>query len=191
MLELREMAAGLAALGAAYNREIAPQVAKVYHGVLGAKLTAEQWERAVRRALECESFFPPPAVLLRYGQAEGAPQARAVEVYEALLREYECGRHLGPRDVMERFGAAAMEGFLAAGGTRAFEWCEPDGQPFRRKAFVEGWLETTEQDPAKALPAGEFKALPPGNGGMAQPFVQISKAEAARVFAELAAKVSK
>lgn len=155
MIEVRQMAAGLAALGVAFNREVTPAVAEVYHGVIGARLDAAGWERAVRRALECESFFPPPAVLLRYGQADGAPQARAMEVYERLVRHYECGEMLGPRDVLERYGSAAMEAFVAAGGTRAFAWCEPSSAPFRAKAWLEAWLETTEQEPARALPAGE------------------------------------
>lgn len=177
MIDIRTMAAGLAALGAAFNREVTPQVAEVFHGVIGPNLSAEQWGKAVKRALECESFFPAPAVLLRYGQSDGAPAARAAEVYERILREYECGRHLGPRDVDEQFGAAAMEAFVAAGGTRAFEWCEPDDAPFRLKRFVDAWLETTEQEPSRALPAGEQ-------------FRPLSRIEAKALFQGLADKVS-
>lgn len=179
-----EVAAGLAVLGAAFNREITADVARVFHGVLGQRLEAEQWERAVRRALECESFFPPPAVLLRYGEADGAPQARAVEVYERVVRDYECGRHLGPREVEEQYGAAAMEAFVSAGGTRAFDWCDPDDEPFRRKAWVEAWIETTEQDPSRALPAGEAKRI-----GSGPTLVRVPKAEAAKIIGELKRRV--
>ena len=159
MIDLRMMAAGLSALGAAFNREVTPQVAEVYHGVLGAKLDASQWERAVRRALEAESFFPPPAVLLRYGIADGVPQARAVEVYEQILGHFESGDRVGPREVCEKYGTAAMEAFVSAGGVRAFAWCEPASEPFRRKAFVEAWVDVTAVEPATALPAGADRRL--------------------------------
>lgn len=149
-----DMAKGMALLSTAFNRALTDEVLAVYHAVIGPKLDAAGWERAVRRALEAESFFPPPAVLLRYGQAEGAPAARAMELYEQIVRHYECGEQLGPRDVRERYGEAAMDAFVAAGGTRAFAWCEPASEPFRAKEFREAWLEVTDQEPARALPAG-------------------------------------
>lgn len=154
MIEVREMAAGLAALGVAFNREVTPAVAELYHGVIGARLDAAWWDRAVRRALEAESFFPAPAVLLRYGSANGAPQARAAEIYERILSDYEQGRHLGPREVREKYGEAAMDAFVAAGGTRAFDEYLEGGGPFRRKAFIEAWVEEADQEPARALPSG-------------------------------------
>ena len=167
MIGSREMAAGLAALGVAFNREVTPQVAEVYHGVIGPRLGAAQWQRAVRRCLEAESFFPAPAVLLRYGLADGVPQARAVEIYDAIVSHFETADGLGPRDVAKLYGTAAMEAFCAAGGHRAFAWCEPRDEPFRRKAFVEGWVETATQDPRLALPAGEERdALPEPRGGL-------------------------
>ena len=143
MIDMTMMAAGLAALGAAFNREVTPHMAEVYHGVLGPKLDAAEWERAVRRSLEAESYFPPPAVLLRYGLSDGAPQARAGEVYERILSDYESGRHLSPRDVSEKYGTAAMEAFVSAGGTRAFDEFQEGGGPFRRKAFIEAWVDVT------------------------------------------------
>lgn len=159
MIDVRQMAAGLAALGVAFNREVTPAVAEVYHAVIGPQLDAARWERAVRRALEAEVFFPPPAVLLRYGLADGSPQARAVEAYERILAEFEAGRPMGPREVLDVVGRSAMEAFVAAGGHRAFVWCEPDDEPFRRKAFVEAWIDVTEQEPKAALPGGEDRRL--------------------------------
>jgi hypothetical protein len=163
MIELRMMAGGLAALGAAFNREIRPEVAEVYHQVLGPRLDADDWARAVKRCLENETFFPPPAVLLRYGLREGVPEARAVEDYQAILGSFEDGQPMGPREIRERFGEAAMEAFVAAGGTRAFSWCEPRDEPFRRKAFVEAWTEVEDQDPALALPAGDSGHITEGS----------------------------
>jgi len=66
---------------------------------------------------------------------------------------------MGPREVLQVVGRAAMEAFTAAGGHRAFAWCEPDDEPFRRKAFVEAWIDVVEQEPALALPDGETRGL--------------------------------
>ncbi len=154
-----DTAKGMALLSTVFNRALTAELVEVYHGVLGSKLDAQQWERGVRRSLEAESFFPPPAVLLRYALQDGAPQARAVEVYERILRHYESGEQLGPREVRIKFGEAAMEAFVSAGGTRAFSWCEPASVPFRTKAFVEAWVDVTEVEPMTALPAGRAQGL--------------------------------
>lgn len=155
----QDMAKGMALLGTAFNRVLTGELLEVYQAVIGPQLDAGQWERAVRRALEAESFFPPPAVLLRYGKADGAAETRAAEFYERILGHYECGENLGPREIRERYGIAAMEAFVSSGGTRAFSWCEPKDQPFRRKEFLKAWLEVTEQEPATALPAGDSQKL--------------------------------
>jgi len=154
VIDLDGFEKGMRALGDAFNRPITPAVLDVFGRVLSRRLDTKQWERAVTRALEAESFFPPPAVLLRYGIADGAPQARAGEVYAAILSRFEAGECVGPRDVRERFGEAAFDAFVAAGGSRAFSWCEPKDEPFRLKRFVEAWTETVEQSPERALPAG-------------------------------------
>ena len=159
MLTRGEMAKGMALLSTAFNRALTDELVAVFHAVVGPKLSAAEWERAVRRTLDCETFFPAPAVLLRYGRAEGAPTARAAEFYERIVCDFEAGRNPGPREVSEQYGTAAMEAFVAAGGVTAFSWCEPAGLPFRRKAFIEAWLETTEQEPARALPPGEKQGL--------------------------------
>lgn len=158
MIELRQMAAGLAALGAAFNREVTPQVAQVYHGVLGPKLDAQQWERAVRGALAGEQFFPPPAVLLRYGSATGAIAARAAEAFDAILSGYENGKHLSAGEVADRYGLAARDAFLAAGGRAVFDIIGGEGQDkarsFALRDFRDAWREVVEADPALALPSG-------------------------------------
>ncbi len=154
-----DTAKGMALLSTVFNRALTAELVEVYHGVLGAKLEAPQWEHSVRRALEAESFFPPPAVLLRYALQDGAPQARAVEVYERILRHYESGEQLGPREVRERYGEAAMEAFVSAGGTRAFSWCEPASIPFRTKAFIEAWVDVTAVEPMTALPGSKRPGL--------------------------------
>lgn len=151
----KELAKGMALLAVAYFREMTEPVVDVYWGVL-KDIPAPDWERAVQTALRAETYFPPPAVLRRY--ATRPASSRAAELYEQILAEYERGNQMGPREVQERFGTAAMEAFVCAGGTRAFSWCEPASQPFRLKAFLEAWAEVADLE-RPALPAGEQKRL--------------------------------
>ena len=103
-----DMAKGMALLSMAFSREITDSLVGLYHGVLGSRLSVEQWEKSVGRALEDERFFPPPAVLLRYALPCGVPQARAVEVYLHLVDGYQSGRGMDQRDIGEKFGEAQV-----------------------------------------------------------------------------------
>ena len=157
----REFSKGMSILAVTFGREQTPLLMEAYFSVL-KDLTAEEWNRAVTSTLQAESFFPPPAILLKYARPV-LPKARAAEFYVEILSQFESGRVLGPREISERFGTAAMEAFVSAGGVRAFQWCEPRDEPFRRKAFLEAWSECVglnpsllpEGDKAKLLASGE------------------------------------
>ena len=149
-----ELAGGMALLCVAFSRKPTDELVELYHSVLGERLTSAQWAIAVKSALSEEQFFPPPAVLLRYALPSGVPRARAVEAYWQIVATYRDGRGLNKRQVCERFGVAGRDAFLAAGGDHAFEWCEESGEPFRRKAFVEAWVEIKEQTPLAELGDG-------------------------------------
>jgi hypothetical protein len=161
VIDLKAFKAGMERLGAAFNRPLTDELLTVFAGVLAPRLSTEQWATAVTRALEAESFFPPPAVLLRYGADDRGLAAAAGDAYTKIVRCYEQGQELGYRQVEERFGHAAAEGFIAAGGSRRFAWCEPEDEPFRLKDFRAAYVEQAEVDPISALPPGEpVKALP-------------------------------
>jgi hypothetical protein len=164
MIDEARFATGMHALGAAFNRVVTGDVLHVYLEVLGARLDDAAWDRAYRRALEAETFFPPPSVLLRYGLCDATPPtALAGHAYAAIVAAFEDGRSLGYRDVLDSQGRAAAEAFVAAGGNRAFAWCEPASEPFRRRDFLQAYVEQVEADPILALPPGKEAAqLPPG-----------------------------
>jgi hypothetical protein len=166
-----ETAKGLALLGTAFNRALSDELVGVYHGVLARKLSAVQWERAVCRALEAETFFPPPAVLLRYGVANGSLAARASEAFEVILECYSSGEHLRHDEIAGRFGKAARDAYLAAGGRAVFDLVGGEGQErarsFALRDFTAAWRETVEADAMAALPPGnedraELEAGDPG-----------------------------
>jgi hypothetical protein len=154
MIEKQAFQTGMARLGEVFSVPMTEEKLDVFASVLSPKLSTEQWNRAVTRAIEAETFFPPPAVLLRFGLADGSLSARAGESLQRILRHFEKGERLGDRQVQELYGHAAAEAFMAAGGSGRFEWCEPSDVPFRLKAFVAAFLEVAEVDPVGALKGG-------------------------------------
>ena len=179
MIDLDAFEDGMKRLGRAFSREISKGVLDVFAGVLSPRLSTEQWGHAVTRALESETFFPPPAVLLRYGAGDRGLSAAAGDAYGQILALFEQGKGVGYRDVMDRFGKAAAEAFIAAGGFRRFSWCEPEDEPFRLKDFRAAYVEQAEVDPISALPPGErpAKELP-------------SRAEASAILGAMKARAS-
>lgn len=144
---------GMIALGTAFNRAVTEDTMRTFSGVLSARLSDEQWQYAVRRALESETRFPPPAVLLRYAaSSEAPPAALAMRAYAAIVDSFERGKPLNYHDVLELHGRAAAEAFMAAGGSRAFAWCEPASEPYRRRDFSETFVSEVEAEPTLALP---------------------------------------
>jgi hypothetical protein len=155
LIDLKAFRAGMEKLGTAFNRALTDEVMTTFGQILSPRLSTEQWVQAVTRALQSESYFPPPAVLLRYGADDRGLTAAAGSAYTLIVECYERGERLGYRDVEQRFGHAAAEGYIAAGGDRRFAWCEPEDEPFRLKDFRAAYVEQAEVDPISALPAGE------------------------------------
>lgn len=155
MIDLGRFKAGMLKLGAVFGRKIEKDVLDAFGEVLSGKLTTDQWELAVKLSIERERFFPSPSVLLKYGESRSPEKTESARVYEQIVTSYEKGNHLTPRGVSDLMGVLARDAFVAAGGVRAFEWCEPENEPFRRKAFVEAWVEAAAIAPERALPSGE------------------------------------
>lgn len=156
MIDVRAFGDGMRQLGAVFNRQITDYVLEVYGGFLSPRLSTEQWAHSVKRAIESEQFFPPVSVLLRYGAGDRGLSAAAGDAYLRIVEAFERGQELGFRDVREKFGSAAADAFLAAGGSRRFAWCEPSDEPFRLKDFRAAYVEAAEVDPIAALPAAEI-----------------------------------
>lgn len=159
MIDVKAFKAGMDKLGVAFNRALTKELLDLFGGVISPRLSTEQWLHAVKRAIESEQFFPSPAVLLRYGAGDRGLSAAAGEAYVCIVGEFEQGHRLGYRDVREKYGQAAADAFLAAGGTRRFEWCEPSDEPFRLRDFRDAFVERAEVDPISALPVGQEAKL--------------------------------
>lgn len=164
MIDPKAFATGLARLGIAFGREITEELTEVYAGALNA-LDSIEWQRAVEMALKNEERFPVIATLLRYARPILPATARAAEVYDEIVESYELGpeKKLGRRKIEERWGRPALAAFLAAGAERAFEWCEPDDEPFRLNRFEKAWAEAESiegrSEARGEITAAEAKAL--------------------------------
>ena len=162
MIEKAAFQSGMHALGAAFNREISEDILRVFDGVLSPILDDAQWQKAVRLAIEKELYFPPPAVLLKYGTTDRPVLVEGAEVFGKILNDYASGLHMSPRQVGETYGVAAGDAFAAAGGVMAFENCGSEASAqWVRKAFLSTWKEVVEADPQLALP-GPANQLPAG-----------------------------
>jgi hypothetical protein len=157
-------ARGMAALALNFNRDMTDELFVLYWAVL-QDVPDEDLDRAFRRVLQEDEFFPPTGRLARYAHQHRPPTADAAAVFERILGDYASGEHLIPRAVEERYGVAARYGFLAAGGIVAFERIGGDGmeraREFALKEFARAWAETTQADPRAALP-GPANQLPEG-----------------------------
>ncbi len=163
MIEKTNFQAGMHALGAAFMRDLPEDVLRIFDDMLSPKLDDNQWQKAVRLAIEKEVYFPPPAVLLKYGTTDRPVLVEGAEVFERILNDYSSGLHMSPRQVVATYGVAARDAFAAAGGVMAFENCGSEqSAQWVRKAFLATWKDVVEADPQLALP-GPANQLPSGD----------------------------
>jgi hypothetical protein len=154
--------------------EMAGMKAGAYRDALN-DLGNDDWSRCVMEACRRDDgpFLPTPAKLRAYGGhvlQKGDSSERAQQMYDEIVDAYERGRRYGPNSITTDFGRAACRAFTSAGGDHAFSWCEPRNEPFRRKAFVDAFVEMIEADPALMPPAlPEAKAYPALTAGTPPP----------------------
>jgi hypothetical protein len=197
MLDREVFAKGVKILAENYGKDPSQEMVSVWYSVL-SDLSADEWQQAIRECVCRERFWPNAAVLYGYAKPnEAEPIVRAAnvtkaqEIYEDIVDRYERGQHLGPRNVSELWGRAAMDAYAAAGGDAAFAWCEPRNEPFRRKAFIDAFSEVATADPQTMVPMlppsiEDAFALKPGEAkklsevvpsGLGQKFIERARDE--------------
>ena len=167
-----DFARGLMRLAVACQRALDDAVLEVYADALAHQTTAAEWESFTRAAVASGRFrfFPTVAELVDALHEHQGGRPLEVEVGEAYDRVLAAGTYTPNggtswtyRGVLASCGRAAAEGFLAAGGTYAFEtsWDEVK----RRERFTRAYVATVRSEPAaRLLPARTGpKALPPGD----------------------------
>ena len=84
MIDKQIFLTGMTALAGAFGREVDGPIQVAYYRVLNPKLSTEEFERAVAIALETETFWPSPAVLL--GKVRQAAEAQALGAFEHVTK---------------------------------------------------------------------------------------------------------
>ncbi len=187
MAKLETVHAALTLFDTIWPRDMTPKAvadrARAYELALRHLSDAEVTTAAVLCSRSCR-FYPVPADLIASvrpaSQIAIEATANADRAYDEILSRYERGHQVGPRDIEEALGPEAAHAFCCAGGTAVFAWCEPGrDEGFRRKRFMEGYVEAFEDSQAQrdALEAG--KAMPQ----------QLNRAEAATALKLIKAKL--
>lgn len=174
-------ALGMGRLAGNFGRNLDGEVLRVYYRALSAVLTTEQFERAVARAIEGETFWPPVAVLVKLAGADAA--TRAEEAFShvlRVLREHGGYRMLPHAVFLDAFDEATKAAIRACGGLSQF----PDGfgspAPEFVRRFVRGYLEAVGAPSAHRLHGGTADTLVREIGGGARDGVRESVRESVR-----------
>lgn len=148
--------AGLAILAGAFGRMVDAPVQKAYWRVLAPKLSIEEFEHAVGQAIEKETYWPSPAVLLEVVRPKDEAQ-RALSGVVGWLRD--CGGHLhAPHEDFQKLPAETRAGIAAVGGLRAISLAHVEDMPRIERLFSQGF--TGARYPA-LREGGQDRALPP------------------------------
>ncbi|UQN06320.1 hypothetical protein [Deinococcus sp. QL22] len=118
-----------------FNRKHNAQTVKIYHDILAAELTADQFAEACRAAFRFEQFMPSPQKLIDYGLGAGDFQAQALSAWDDLVTRVNRGEQAttesGPiRTLLNSVCNGQPLGMME---TRQF--------PFLKKEFVERYAQ--------------------------------------------------
>jgi hypothetical protein len=111
--------AGMATLAGCYGRELDQVTLRAYHQVLSARLTTEEFERAVQATIGTETFWPSPAVLVAKVKAQ-TPAAAAFARLVDQLRQHG-GYRFFPHSAYQELDEPTKAGIRAAGGLAAID----------------------------------------------------------------------
>jgi len=155
------MAAGFALLTTAWPHvPMTKDRMNLFAEVCGS-LTDEEWAAGVGAAVRSDREHPPsPGVLLKMARPPEPARVSGAAIFESIVRAFEGGYHLEPRQVFEQWGTDARAAFVAAGGTRAFDACgTEENARWVRKTFLEAWEQMALSRPPQ-LPEGGIRELP-------------------------------
>jgi len=171
MMRPQQFAEGLTRIGLSLRQTVDAATQRVYFDSLGPQTDADEWLVFTRWCVDTDRFptYFPKLSELRDALNEhrgGRPlSVEAGEAYERVLAagvySPQGGTTWTYRGVLSSCGRGAADGFLAAGGSAAFETTWDEGE--RRKAFLREYIAAARAEPgARLLPAAsEQRALPP------------------------------
>lgn len=137
MISHETFAAGMALLAGVFGRNADANTNRAYYRVLSPKLDDAGFERAIGLAIEHETYWPAPAVLLaRAGGGNTAEQE--LDALMDDLRQHGGHRHY-PHSRYESLSAPVRAGIRAVGGLRELDSCTTERLPWLTRKFVRGY----------------------------------------------------
>jgi hypothetical protein len=150
--------AGLAVLAGAFGREIDGPVQRAYYAVLNPKMTNEQFETAIQRTLEQETFWPSPAVIA--GKVLADEQSTALLAFEHVNRVMSAHggyRYLSHATYHEQFDAPTKAAISAVGGLAEITNTSAERWPSLQRRFASAYIESKQ--PRIAAPQTDGRVL--------------------------------
>jgi hypothetical protein len=158
MIDKDQFAIGMGLLGGAFSRDVDAAVSVAYYSVLNPRMTTAQFVRAVELALESETFWPAPAVLLAKIRPSGDDEAeRALRHVNATLGAHGGFQHT-PFAAVDAFDAPTKAGIKAVGGLRELAGVTEDRYPRLVKRFVDAYHRTKAEAATPKLPQPKTEA---------------------------------
>lgn len=145
MIDKEIFAQQMALLADRIGRPLAGPTQREYFRLLSGALTTEQFVAATTLAFAKWSgeyrTWPSPQELIELIAPVASPALTAAEAFEQVLAATNDPRIPidEQRSKVQQLGAAAMRGFLAAGGMRDFRNVLESEVPWLRKRFVEAY----------------------------------------------------
>lgn len=131
-----------------YKREFTPFAWKVWYKHLSARLTTQQFQEAVERAIVSRQFMPTPEELVEC--VKGNSEAISLQEWDKCLAASASGQSVDSLELSPS-GKFALR---AIGGLQQLGQSEMSEHKWIRKEFMSAWKSWTPSD-ALSLPAAE------------------------------------
>lgn len=161
MIDKEKFVTGMAVLAGAFGREVDAPIQSAYYRVLSPQLNDAEFERAVSRTIETETYWPSPAVLL--GKVKQDTTAQALASLEHVTRvtgQHGGYRFLAAETYHQEFDAPTKAAISAVGGLAAIGNTSEERWPSLQKRFAAAYADSINPKlPAPAEQDGKVKQL--------------------------------
>lgn len=148
MIDKHTFAAGMTALSGAFGREIDGPVSAMYYGILSPKLTGAEFQAAILKTCESETFWPSPGVILsKVPRLKEDAGYLAFEHVNRVTSEHGGYRFL-PHEVFQReFDAPTRAAIAKVGGLAAIANTNEDRWTALGKRFAAAYQSAVSPEP--------------------------------------------
>lgn len=138
MIDKQRFAEGMGMLAGNFGREIDAPISRGYYAILSPKLTTDEFNAVVLRAMREETFWPPAARLLELaGRAQDEADA-ALDALRQALRVSGGPRYL-PAQAWAELPDATKRAVVACGGLWRINGMDGEHEARIRRKFVEAY----------------------------------------------------